>query len=316
MEIRQLEYLVAVVESGSFTAAADALGVSQPSVSQGVRALENEMGTTLLERLPRGTEPTAAGAALLPAARAALHDLKAGRGAVEAVRGLEAGTLDLVCLPTLAAEPTARLVGALRRRHPGLRVRIAQPESVDDLLDRVRHGRADLAVTEVRGELPGLVTHALEDQDFVALVPDRRPPRILTAEDLAEAPIITAPPGTSTRRQLEEVFASLGRTPDVVVESEHREAMAALVAAGAGIALVARPATPLPTGAGVAVVELATPLRRRIGLVHRPGPLAPAAQALLSLAIPSLPAATPRPRARRRQASTPRGPGASTAARR
>ena len=300
MELRQLEYLVAVAAEGSFTAAAASLGVSQPSVSQGLRALENELGVTLVERLPRGSALTVAGQALLPAAHASLRDLQAGRSAVEAVRGVEAGTLDLVCLPTLAADPTARLVGTLRGRHPGLTVRIAQPESIADLLERIRDGRSELAVTELTGELDGLEAHELEIQDFVALVPagEGRPP--LTAAALEQVPIITAPRGTSTRRQLDEVFDTIGRTPRVVVETEHREAMVALVAAGAGVALVPRPAVTPSSATGVELVELARPVRRRIGLVHRRGPLAPAAVAFMAIALPGRGAVPPRPRARRR----------------
>ena len=300
MEFRQLEYLVAVANEGSFTAAATALGVSQPSVSQGLRALENELGVTLVERLPRGSVLTTAGRALLPSAQASFRDMQAGRSAIEAVRGVESGTLDVVCLPTLAAEPTARLVGALRRRHPGLSVRIAQPESVADLLERIRDGRSELAVTELTGDLDGLEAHELEVQDFVALVPAGEGRSPLTAAALAKVPIITAPPGTSTRRQLDEVYAVIGRTPHVVVETEHREAMTALVAAGAGVALVPRPAVAPSPATGVEVVELARPVRRRIGLVHRTGPLAPAAQAMLAIALPDLSPTPARPRARRR----------------
>lgn len=307
MDIRQLEYLLAVARNGSFTAAAEALEVSQPSVSQGLRSLENELGVELVERLPRGAVLTAAGRALVPAAEASLRDLQAGRSAVEAVRGLEAGSLDVVCLPTLAAQPTARLVGALRRRHPGITVRIAQPETVDDLLERVRTGRSEIAVTELTTDLEILEVHPLEVQDFVALVPIDQRTDQLTAAALAGVPLITAPAGTSTRRQLDEVFAAIGRTPRVAVETEHRDAMLALVAAGAGVALVPRPAVAPTASTGVALVELARPVRRRIGLVHRRGPLAPAARAFLDAAVPgTAPAARPRAR-RRRQA--PAGEG-------
>jgi DNA-binding transcriptional LysR family regulator len=136
----------------------------------------------------------------------------------------------------------------------------------------------------------------------VALVPLDRPPTALTAAVLADVPLITAPPGTSTRRQLDEVYASIGVTPRVVVETEHRDAMVALVAAGAGVALVPRPAVAPTPATGVAVVDLARPVRRRIGLVHRPGPLAPAAQAFVAAAVPTVAATPRRPRARRRSA--------------
>jgi DNA-binding transcriptional LysR family regulator len=308
VEIRQLEYLVAVADHGSFTAAAEALGVAQPSVSQGLRALENELGVALVDRLPRGAAPTAAGEALIHPARAALRDLQAGRSAVEAVRGLEAGTLDLVCLPTLAAEPTARLVGALRSSHPAIAVRISQPESVDDVLDRVRDGRSELAVTDLAGDLSGLEAHELTVQAMVVLVPAGTVSGPLSRSALAELPLVSTPVGTSTRRQLEEVYASIGRTPRVVVETEHRDAVVALVASGAGVAVVPRPAVGRPAEVGVDVVELARPVRRRVGVVHRPGPLAPAAQAFLAAAVGGVEPAPRRPAARRRPSRRPTGP--------
>jgi DNA-binding transcriptional LysR family regulator len=301
VEVRQLEYLLAVAEHGSFTLAAEVLGVSQPSVSQGLRALENELGVVLVDRLPRGAQLTAAGRAMQPLAQTALRDVAAARSAVDAVRGLEAGSLDLVCLPTLATTPTARLVGMFRAAHPGIVVRIAQPETVDDLLGRVRDGRSEVAVTELPVVVEGLTFRGLEVQDFVALVPAAGARATVTASELAELPLITSPIGTSTRRQLEELFALLDRTPRVMVETEHREAFVQLVAAGAGVAIVPRPLEPPTAGSGVVVAEVRPLLRRRIGLVYRSAQLAPAAQAFVDLAVGDAPKPPSRPAARRRR---------------
>ncbi|HEY6533189.1 MAG TPA: LysR family transcriptional regulator [Acidimicrobiales bacterium] len=300
MELRQLEYLVAVAEHGSFTLAAEALAVSQPSVSQGLRVLENELGVVLVDRLSSGAQLTAAGRALQPLAQAALRDVVAARSAVEAVRGLESGVLDLVCLPTLASTPTARLVGAFRVAHPGVVVRIAQPETVDDLLERIRDGRSELAVTELTSAVEGLTFRGLEVQDFVALVPADGAPATITPAALARLPLITSPPGTSTRRQLDELFALLGRAPTIRVETEHREAFVQLVAAGAGVAIVPRPLDPPAAASGVAVAELRPALRRRVGLVHRGMQLAPAARAFVDLALGEVERGSARPPARRR----------------
>src|ERR1051326_5442830 len=109
MELRQMEYAVAVVEHGGFTRAADALFVSQPSLSQGVAKLETELGTPLFHRVGRRVVLTAAGEAFLEPARQVLRDVRTIRATVDAVSGLAAGQLDLVALPTLAVEPTARL---------------------------------------------------------------------------------------------------------------------------------------------------------------------------------------------------------------
>src|SRR5687768_1707185 len=105
MDLRQLGYVVAVADEGGFTKAAERVGISQPSLSYAVKALENELGAVLFDRLGRTVRLTSAGEALLGPARQALRDAEVARAAVDAVRGLEAGWLDLVCLPTLAVDP-------------------------------------------------------------------------------------------------------------------------------------------------------------------------------------------------------------------
>src|SRR5215831_13770345 len=112
MELHQLRYALAVVDHGTFTAAAAACFVAQPSLSHAVRALERELGAELFHRVGRRPTLTAAGEAFVPAAREVLRDLETLRAAVAAVSGLVAGHLDLVALPTLAVDPVTPLVGA------------------------------------------------------------------------------------------------------------------------------------------------------------------------------------------------------------
>src|SRR4051794_38005948 len=118
MELQQLRYAVAVVDTGTFTAAAEQCLVAQPSLSQSIRNLERELGVELFHRIGRRVVLTASGAAFANAARLALHAVDNVRIEVDAVRGLIAGTLDLVALPTLASDPVTPLVGAFRVAHP------------------------------------------------------------------------------------------------------------------------------------------------------------------------------------------------------
>src|SRR4051794_38301016 len=110
MEVRQLRYALAVVDEGTFTAAAAACFVAQPSLSQAVAALERELGAALFLRLGRRVALTAAGEAFVPAAREALRAIGTVRADVAAVAGVLAGHLDLVALPTLAVDPVTPLV--------------------------------------------------------------------------------------------------------------------------------------------------------------------------------------------------------------
>src|SRR5947208_15552971 len=102
MDIRRLASFLAVVEEGSFTRGARRLGISQPSLSQQIRLLENDLGGPLLERLPRGVRPTAAGRALLPEAQAAVRAADRAETAARMALGLEGGELEVSTLLSMA----------------------------------------------------------------------------------------------------------------------------------------------------------------------------------------------------------------------
>lgn len=250
MDLRQLAYVVAVVDEGGFTRAAEAVHVTQPALSQAVKALEAELGVELFHRTGRAVVLTPAGEALLGPARRALRDAETARAAVAEVAGLTAGHLDVVCLPTLAVDPAAGLVGRFRSAHPGVTVRLVEPDEPDAVPDRVRSGASELGLAALPFAGEDLVTHELERQDFVAVLPpptsadERGRPtsgRPIALATLARSPIVTTSVGTSTRRQLDEALASAGVEARIVVETDHREALVALVLAGAGASLLPAP---------------------------------------------------------------------------
>ena len=151
MDTRRLQHFVAVVDHGGFTAAAKATYVSQPALSLAVKELEADLGTPLFDRIGRRVQLTVAGTALLGPARQVLRDLETGRAAVTAVAGLESGVLSLACLPTLAADPTANLIGRFRRHYPGVRVDLAAPEDSRELFELVETGISELGLTDALG---------------------------------------------------------------------------------------------------------------------------------------------------------------------
>jgi len=301
MELRQLEYVVAVVDHGSFRAAAEATGVAPPSLSQGIKALEVQLGVALFHRLARGVRLSDAGEAILPAARQALRAAGVVRDTALDAAGLRTGRLDVVCLGTLAVDPGADLVGRFRRRNPDVAVHLTLPETVADVAERLRDGASEVGLAELLPEDDDLAVHELSRQEFVALVAaedlDAHDQR-LTIRQLSKLPLIVTPPGTSTRRQLEQAFTDADLAFRVAVETEHREAMVALVVAGAGVAVVPRP-EPERVPVGTVACTITPKLSRRIGLVHRRAPLSPAAQGFVALAMTGEPARVHRPRARR-----------------
>src|SRR5438552_600736 len=289
MDLRQVEYVLAVVERGSFTKAAASMQVSQPSLSDGIRRLESELGVRLFHRLGRRVELTDAGRAFIGPARQLTRDRDAVFESVATVRDLHGGTLDLVSLPTLAADPLGRLVGRFRKAHPGIAVRIAAPEDDGAVVAMVLDGRSELGLTELRPMRDELVSVSLERQELVAVCPPRT--RLASSGRLPVArlrgmPLVTTPPGTSTRDLLDRALASAGIEPVIAVETSQREAIAPLVLSGAGTSfLPARLAEPL-AAQGAVVARLVPTLTRTIGLVHRAAPLTPAARAFVELARP------------------------------
>jgi DNA-binding transcriptional LysR family regulator len=286
MELHQLRYAVAVVDQGTFTAAAAACFVAQPSLSQAVRQLERELGVELFARVGRRVALTPAGEAFVPAAREALRAVDTIRAEVAAVAGLVAGHLDLVALPTLAVDPVTPLVGAFRDAHPGVTVRLAHPDSAGELVEAVLSGASEIGLTELPVGHDRLVAHPLGRQEIVAVLPPGSAPAArMTVRQLTRLPLVTLPPGTSTRGLLDRALAASGDEPVVAVESDQREVLVPLVLAGAGAAVLPRPMAAEAALRGAVVVPLQPPLWRDLGVVHRDAVLSPAARAFRDLAL-------------------------------
>ena len=216
MEMRQVDYVLAVVDRGSFTKAAAAMHVSQPSLSDGIRRLEAELDVRLFHRLGRSVALTDAGEAFVGPARQLVRDRNAVLESVGGVRAVRTGTLDFVALSTLAADPLGALVGRFRKAHPGVVVRIAAPDDVGSVDAMVLDGRCELGLTELPPRRDELVAVALERQEIVAVCPPRTrlaaSGRIPLAK-LRDMPLVTTPRGLSTRDLLDRALAEAGVEP-------------------------------------------------------------------------------------------------------
>ncbi|MDV6011883.1 LysR family transcriptional regulator [Haloechinothrix sp. LS1_15] len=283
MERRQIEYFLAVVDHGGFTAAANALHVAQPSLSHAIKVLERDLGAELFHRLPRGVRLTAAGEALIDSARRTLRDMETARATVREVTGLMAGRLDLVSLPTLALDPLARVIGRFRNHYPQVRIRLAQSELGDDVREAVRTGAAELGLADTTTRsFEELESVRISDQELIVTLPPGTPPPPggrVTVDELLAMELVTGFEGTLVRDLLTREARERGTEPTVVVEVGHRESALHLVAAGAGSAVLPRPLAKLAEFEGAVLASVDPPLEREIHLVRRPGSLSPAARA-------------------------------------
>src|SRR5215218_9850953 len=241
MTLRQLQYLVTVVDEGSFARAAPALYVSQPTLSQQVRTLEAEVGGPLLERLPRGVRPTAAGEAFLPPARAALAAAGRARHSARMVLELEAGELEIATVGTVALGLLPPVLRRWRARHRGLVVRLHEHRDAPTLAQAVTEGSADLGIGPRPAEWSGPL-ESLGWEDFVVILPPgdplRRGDAPVALAALTEREWVLFEREHALGQLVERLCAAEGFTPRAAVRSAQIAGVAALAAAGLGPALV------------------------------------------------------------------------------
>jgi DNA-binding transcriptional LysR family regulator len=249
MTLRQLEYLVTVIDEGSFGRAALALYVSQPTLSSQVRALEAEIGGPLMERLPRGVRPTPTGEAMLPAARAALAAAGRARRSARMVLGLEAGELELATVGTVALGLLPPVLRRWRARHRARTVRLHEHRDGPSLAEAVAQGGADLGI----GPRPAEWTGPLESlgwEEFVVLLPPgdalRDADAPVALRELAERDWVLFEREHALARLTDELCAAEGFTPGAAVRTAQIAAVPALAAAGLGPALVPVNIVPAP----------------------------------------------------------------------
>ncbi|MEV5538286.1 LysR family transcriptional regulator [Saccharopolyspora shandongensis] len=289
MDLRQLEYFLAVAEHGGVTRAARALHLAQPSLSDVVRGLERELGTPLFHRVGGGVVLTAAGEALLGPARRALRDRAAARAVLDDLVGLSSGRLDILAWSVVSTYPLAELVAAFRRRHPQITVHITDLRDEDDVGALVRDGHYEIAfaypaVPDGRDlRVHRLGTHEIHlvlPADVGADWPDPVPVGLL-----ADLPMISVPQNSTMRGRIERVLAvANARTREAAV-TEHRDALIPLVLAGVGAAFVSSARARRAAALGLHVRRLDPPIHRTYRLLHRPDGLSPAGRAFVDLAL-------------------------------
>lgn len=305
VDLRLLRYFLAVIDHGGVTRAAEALYVAQPSVSQSLRTLEQRLGVPLFERVGRQLVLTGSGRELEGRARVVLAEVDGARARVDSVMRVDAGRLTVSAASTLAIHPLGGWVRRLLVDHPALQLHVSEPGSVPGVLAELRDGSAEIGLVELPVHEASLETVEIAREELLlatgpatgAGLPDPLPRERVA--DLVTGGV-TREHGVST--ESERAMATIVGRPQLWCEQ--RQLLWDLVEQDVVATFVPRAIAErmLPDAT---LRSVSPPLHRRVGLAHRPGPLSPAAQALLRVALPPR---TPRPRTADRAGRSSPGP--------
>ena len=266
MEIRHIDTLIAIDETGTFTAAADSLRTVQSNVSEQVRQLEAELGVTLLARGRGGATPTESGRVVLARARRIKREMELLHEELAALTGLRVGNATFGVVGTASRWLVPQLVAHLRDVAPGIRLLVHEGAS-ERLLAEILNQELAVAVVTAPASDSRIVFEHLADEPMVGLAPIDAglPDGPLKVTDLARLRLVLPPEVNPLRREIEQAAAKLGVQLDVPVEVEGIRLIADLVASGAGIAVLPETAVP-PNLEGLRTFEIADLPPRQLGL--------------------------------------------------
>jgi DNA-binding transcriptional LysR family regulator len=275
MDFGQVEAFIQVAQHHSFSRAAEALGLTQPSITARIQTLERELGEELFERGGRGVKLTDAGHAFLPYVERMLQTLREGRDAVEEVRNVQLGSLRLGSAITISTYVLPGILRTFCGRHPGLDVVIRTGRS-EQVLQMLLTDEIQVALARSLTHPEVEAVHLYDDEIVLVVHADHRfaSAGSTTVADAATEPIVLFDRGSSYYGMINNFFRQAGVIPNVAMELDSLEATKRMVEEGLGIALVPLVTIERELRSGELVkVDLvdAEPLSRPISMIYRKG---------------------------------------------
>ena len=289
MDLRRLEIFVKVAEHGSFSRAAEALFLTQPTVSEHIRALEDELGVQLLDRLGRGATPTRAGQLFLGYAQRMLALSREARQAVDQFQGRMSGQLGVGGSTIPGEYLLPSLIGQFREKYPEISISLLIGSS-RQVSDWVEEGKVEVGVVGARPAARVLEARELTTDELVVIVPAGHPwwsRGTVSLTDLSTEPLILRERGSGSREALERALADVDLALSslrIVGEFGSTQAAKQAVRAGVGVTLISKRAVMDECQAGFVAcvtVEGLTVSRSFYLVVHRDRSRSPLAIAFL-----------------------------------
>ena len=241
MEIRQLRAFVAIAESGTFTAGALRVHVTQAAISMQIRQLETEIGAKVFVRAPRHVILTEAGEQLLRRARHILREHDAALDEIAELAGAERGRLRIGSASAMVlSEQLPAILKELRKQHPAAEISVVSGTS-EVLVDQILGGEVDVAFVSLPVDVRGIKTERLSQDQLVAIASPRHKfakQRTISAYTLAGERLILGERGGNTRRLIDQFFAQAGATLHVAMELSRQQAIKRMVEEDMGVGIV------------------------------------------------------------------------------
>lgn len=250
--LRQLEYLVAIDDHGSFSGGARACGVTQPALSSQIRRLEEMLGVELLERRPGGVIPTEAGSRTIDMARGVLAQVEGVVATAQSMQDPLRGTIRMGVIPTVAPYLLPEITPRLRERFPELRLLLKEART-EDLVALVQGGELDVALVALESELGDLVTHSLLNDPFLLAVShDHRlaARKRVHARDLHDEEVLLLDDGHCLRDQTLAICNAAGACELGDFRATSLATLVQMVEAGVGVTMLPRMAVRTHTHLG------------------------------------------------------------------
>ena len=241
MEIRQLRAFVAIAETGTFTAGALRVHVTQAAISMQIRQLESEIGARVFVRAPRHVILTEAGEQLLRRARHILREHDAAIDEIAELAGAERGRLRIGSASAMVlTEQLPAILKELRKQHPAAEISVVSGTS-EVLVDQILAGEVDIAFVSLPVDVRGIKTERLSEDQLVAIASPRHrlaKQRTISAYTLAGERLILGERGGNTRRLIDQFFAQAGTTLRVAMELSRQQAIKRMVEEDMGVGIV------------------------------------------------------------------------------
>ncbi|BBI34911.1 LysR family transcriptional regulator [Cohnella abietis] len=269
MEIRQLEYFMAICKRLNFTRASEDLGVTQPTLSHQIKALEDEVGTLLFDRIGKKIAITEAGFILLKHSHNIFNSLAGAKEEIQELRKIKQGSLSIGALTGELTQLVTKLLLDFHQSYPQIKLTVI---GADDLIERILQNEIDFALTILPVHDERLTTVPLYEEELYLAVSSKHPmahKQSVHLDEIVTLPLILFPKHYKCRQQIEAACLLKEMSLQPLIETDSPETIIHLIENGAGASVLSKTLLNMYNNARIKMIRIENPaINRQIGLVY------------------------------------------------